>query len=81
MNTKFFTAPRDGKISLWVKSEGVDASNIWDLTEREFTPAVKNAITSAYEMGYNTAIDKIKRNEKYFYAFNTVWNETDKLPY
>lgn len=42
---------RDGKKSLWVTMPNEEAYNIWDLTEKEFTEDVENAIIHAFELG------------------------------
>lgn len=59
MKVRFFTQPRDGKISVWVESYGAlaeslsggDAHNVWDLTYEELTPAVRDAIQHSFELG------------------------------
>jgi hypothetical protein len=58
--SEFFTKPRDGKVSLWVR---VDDSNynIWDLSVKEATPDVLKAIRSAFERGYSAASADVTR--------------------
>jgi hypothetical protein len=43
---KFSIVDRDGKKSLWV-----DDRNIWDLSEKEITNDILNAIINAYFIG------------------------------
>lgn len=48
---KFYTTIREGKVALWVKMPDGKHYNIWDIPRKQFTPEMKRAVVSAFQLG------------------------------
>lgn len=59
MLAKFSATNRDRKIALWVTINGLHI-NIWDIEKKACTKRVQKAIQSAFQLGFEMAIDAVQ---------------------
>lgn len=76
--TKWWTAPRWGKVSLWV-DWGDGPRNIWDLPRKAVTDDVLSAIASAYGRGLEAQKSAVAGAMRGYYGSPT-WGEEPDVP-
>lgn len=59
MKAKFSATNRDRKTALWVTVDGRH-QNIWDIEKKACTESVQKAIQSAFQLGFEMAIDAVQ---------------------